>query len=577
MTGAAPSRTAPGEAAQLRPASPGMARSVISRAWDQPLWVHAAFLLLGLLALLPLMSPHGSFSSDEGAYALQVEALENGAWEYDYKAAPYDPEGRYFPVYLSTRSGSDFYTYVKHPAYPLLVQVVRAVVGPTLGLHLLALLGTVGTAVAAWLLAAEINPRLSRPAFWLAAGGPALVNGFLVWAHAPSAALAGLALVGAARIARNGCTPLATAGVAAALVAGVLLRTEAILFGAALAGGLAFVRLREGRARSLVPLLLVAAPLLAAAVERRWVTAIIGRTVPSVEVPRGRLSYLEGRLAGAGHELFSSPGQHPEAALPVVLALVLVAGLGWLALRRWNARSGRDLTVAVAAAVVLLAVRVALRPYAPVTGLFAAWPLGLLGLLLVRWRRTGPAATLLGTTVALFAAAVVVTQYPEGGATEWGGRFLSPTLAPLAALASAGLAAGVGAAPAVRRRWTAGLLVLVGVAFAAFGLVTVGLERARIERVAQAIARHPAPVTVTTGAFLPRAAWSVDDRVSWMRVEPGGLAALVRDLRAQGVRQVAAVLPAAIPASELAAFPTVEERPEPDLAGAGLRLLVARS
>ena len=79
--------------------------------------------------------------------------------------------------------------------------------GRTFGLHLLNLLGVVGAAVAAWLLAGELDPRLRRPAFWLAAGGPVLVNGFLVWAHAPSAALAGLALVAAARIVRRGITP----------------------------------------------------------------------------------------------------------------------------------------------------------------------------------------------------------------------------------------------------------------------------------------------------------------------------------------------------------------------------------
>ena len=588
MKGAASPNTELGEAGQVGeagetgqagevPAGVG-SPSLLSRAWWQPLRVHAAVLLLVLFALLPLMSPGGSFSSDEGAYALQVEALEDGSWKYDYRAAPYDPEGRYFPIYLSTRSDTGDFTYVKHPAYPLLLQGARRLVGPFLGLHLLALLGSLGTAVAAWLLATELDPRLSRPAFWMAATGPVLVNGFLVWAHAPSAALAGLALVGATRIARRGFTPLATAGVSASLLAGVLLRSEGLLFAAAVPVALGWVRFRKGeRSGTLTPLLLAVPAAVAAVVEQRWVSAIIGTRFATDGARRGNLPYLEGRLSGASHELFHSPGQHPLAALPMLLALALVVGLGFLALRRWGPGSRRDLTVLASAAVVLLVVRLALSRSAPVTGLFAAWPLGLLGLLLVRWRRAGPTAALLGGTVALFAGAVLLTQYPEGGATEWGGRFLSPALAPLAVLAAAGLCAAVAAVPRYQRRAATSLLVTVALAFAAFGLTTVGSERARIGRVANAIARHPAQVTVTTGAFLPRAAWSINDRVAWMHADRSELVTLIADLRAQGLRDVAVVLPGHIPSSELSAFPTVEERPEPDLSAAGLRLFLARA
>ena len=572
----APARATPEEdAAGVAPA----ARSLPSRARARPLWAHATVLLLALLALLPLMSPAGSFSSDEGAYALQVEALEDGSWAYDYKASPYDPEGRYFPVYLSTRSASGWYPYVKHPAYPLLLQAARRVAGPTLGLHLLALLGTVGTAAAAWLLAAELAPQLSRPAFWLAAAGPALANGFLIWAHAPSAALAGLGLVGAARIVRRGFTPVATAGVVAALVGGVLLRSEGLLLAVAVACGLAWVLFRQDRRReSLAALGLTLPPVVAAVLEHAWVEAIVGRGLEPLGVRQGELPYLEGRLSGAVHELFHSPGQHPRAALPMVLALVLVTGLGSVALRRWGPGSRRDLAVLTVGAVGLLATRLVLRPYDPVTGLFAAWPLALLGIvLLARNHCRGPTIALLGATVVLFVGAVFLTQYPEGGATEWGGRFLSPVLAPLAVLAAAGLAAAIRAVPGPQRTAATALLATVAAAFALFGLATVGLQRARVERVAHAVARHPSPVTVTTGAFLPRAGWTVHDQVSWMQAERDELPALLGALRAQDVRQVTVLLPAWIPPPELTGFPAVEEATEPDLADVGLRLLVGKA
>lgn len=556
-------------------------RSLVGRAWGQPLWAHAGLLLLVLLALLPLMSPDSSFSSDEGAYALQVEALEHGSWAYDYEAGPHDPEGRHFPVYLSTRSESGFFPYVKHPTYPLLLQAARRLAGPTLGLHLLALVGTVGTAAAAWLLAAEVSPRLSRPAFWLAAASPVLVNGFLLWAHAPSAALAGLALVGAARIARRDFTVPVALAVAAVLAAGVLLRSEALLFAAALVVALACTgwRGRTGTGR-LAPLVLAAPAVIVALAEHAWIGRIIGQPFTVAAVRPGALSYLEGRFAGALHELSHPPAQDPEAAMPVLLALVLVAGLGRVALRRFTPADRRDvalLTLLAAGAVVLLAVRLALRPYEPVTGLFAAWPLGLLGLLLLRWRGAGPTVALLAGTVALFTGAVLLTQYPEGGATEWGGRFLSPAVAPLAVLAAAGLAGAVDVLPRPHRRSVAALLATVAVTFAVFGLATVGLQRARIARVAQAVARHPAEVTVTTGAFLPRAAWSIDHRVRWMHAERAELAALVRHLRERGLQQVAVVLPADVHPSPLSAFPTVEEQPEPALKAVGLRLFVGKA
>jgi hypothetical protein len=358
----------------------------------------------------------------------------------------------------------------------------------------------------------------------------------------------------------------------------VLLRSEAVLFALAVAAGLAWVGYqREKGTRRLASLLLALPAVVAVLVEQRWVSAIIGTSFVTEGVRRGNLPYLEGRLAGASHELVHSPGQDPRAAVPVLLALVLVVGLGWLALRRWGPGSRRDLAGGAVATLLLLGIRLFLSPFAPVTGLFAAWPLGLLGLLLVPWRQSGPTVRLLGVAVALFAAAVFLTQYPEGGATEWGGRFLAPILAPLAVLAAVGLATALRAVPHRERHSVTALLGVVALAFAALGLVTVGRERARVERVADAIARHPAPVTVATGAYLPRAAWSINDRVTWMQPEPAELAGLMTALKADGLREVAVVLPAYLRVGDLSAFPTVEERHEPDLEAVGLRLFVARA
>ncbi len=418
----------------------------VRRAWKAPLWTHAGVLAVIVLALFPLMRPTSAFTSDEGAYALQVAALEAGSWVYDYRALPLDPDAKAFPIVLSDSGPDGFYPYVKHPAYPLLLQASSAVFGRTVGLHLFSLLGVVGAAVAAWLLAGQLDPSLRRPAFWLAAGGPVLVNGFLIWAHAPSAALAGLALAAAARIARRGVTPWPALGMAAALVAGVFLRSEGLLLAGALAVALAAVRFSETRRlrAALGGLSLAAGPaLVAVVVERWWVSSIMGTTYGGVagQGSEQAMPFLEARLRGAWHVLFQGHFIDAGAGLPVLAALAVVAGGGFLAFRRL----GRGLAVVVGLAAALLVLRFAAHPHDSVTGLLAAWPLAVLGLLLFRWRGAGPVAWLLGGTVALFGLATLATQYPEGGGLEWGGRYLSPALVPLAVLAAAGLARAVAA------------------------------------------------------------------------------------------------------------------------------------
>jgi hypothetical protein len=540
-----------------------------------------AALAVLLVALLPLMRMGSAFTSDEGAYALQVEALAQGSWAYEYRAAPLDPEGRAFPVILSDRGPGGFYPYVKHPAVPLLLLAGTKVLGTTLGLHLLSLLGVIGAAAAAWVLAGALDPRLRRPAFWLAAGGPTLVNGFALWAHAPAAALAGLALVGAATIARRGITPGPAAGMTAALVGGVLLRSEGLLFAGALAVALAAVRLARTRrfTSTVATFLLTAGPAVAAAVlERRWISSIVGGSYGEVAGQGSNgASFLAGRRSGAWHVLLQGHFVDPRAALPVLLALALVVGLGFPALRRWGPRSTRTLAVVAALTAVLLGARIATHSYDPVTGLLPAAPLLVLGVLLFRWRGAGPVAGLLAGTAAIFAAGILATQYPQGGGLEWGGRYLSAALVPLAVLAAGGLVGAVARAPRPGQQRAAALLVGIGLAVSGFSLVTSGALRAREDAIVSALARHPAPVTVTTRPALPRLAWRAGDRLTWMLTGDGGLPALLHGLRARGIGEVAVVVGRDVPLTALSAYPTLEEQDEPALRDSGIRLIVARA
>ena len=86
-------------------------------------------------------------------------------------------------------------------------------------------------------------------------------------------------------------------------------------------------------------------------------------------------------------------------------------------------------------AVAVLLVRVAVAP-SDLAGLLAASPVIALGI--GAWRRTSspPAerAVLLFCSIEL--ALVLVTQYPEGGARDWGGRYLFPLLVPVVVVAA---------------------------------------------------------------------------------------------------------------------------------------------
>ena len=569
-----------GEVPSTAPHGRGRTRTRLARLWGLPLWAHAAALVAVVVAVFPLMTPEGSFTSDEGAYALQVEALDEGGWAYDYRAAEHDPEGRFFPLVLTDELDGRHYLYAKHPVYPLMLRGLSAAFGTVLGLHLLALSGALGTAVAAWLLAGELDGRLSRPAFWLAAASPALVNGYLIWAHAPSAALAGFALVAAVRTPRHGPRWATVGALTALLAAGVLLRSEGLLFAGAVVAALAWaLRARVGTVRAAAVAAATAVPVVATAwLEERWIRSIVGGSASGIAVRGERTSYLEGRVRGAWHELVSGMVFGDDLSfLLLIVGMAVLAGFGWAALRRPRPTWAQDVAVACAVAAVAYAARFVLRPHDPVTGLFGAWPVALLGLVLVPWRRAGREVGMLGLAGALFALAIVATQYPQGGGLEWGGRFFSPVVALLAVLAAYGLREAIDRARQAQEapaRLVAGALAAVTAVTAAAGLATVGAVKAREHRLAAAVARHPAEVTVTTVSSLPRSGWHFDDDITWMLVDHDDLAPLLARLKADGVRTVAVLTSADTRLADLSPYARLDPAAEPDVADRGGQLVL---
>jgi hypothetical protein len=239
--------------------------------------------------------------------------------------------------------------------------------------------------------------------------------------------------------------------------------------------------------------------------ERVWIASIAGE---SVSEPGRTTSadFLTGRLDGAWHVLFQ--GRFSEGPAWFAPAALVLAGAAGVALR--GRRPMHAVTLAGAAGALLLA-RAVIQPDDPVTGLLAAWPLVVLGLVALP-APPGRESVALLLSVAAFVGAVLVTQYPEGGGLEWGGRFLSPVIVPLAALVAVGLRSHATAMG--RPAMVAGVVVTVAAALAA-AVVTAGL-RADHDRAIASVERHRRPVAVTTLSALPRLAWRTDDTIDWL-------------------------------------------------------------
>lgn len=532
-------------------------RTGARRLWALPLAAHIAALAAGLVAVAPFLHLGDVFTSDEGSYAIQVRALDRGSWEYDDRTAVHDPDGRWFPLRNAEREDGRWYAYVDHPAYPLALLGATRLLGGTVGLYAWGLLGVLGVAAAAWKVAAEFDDRASRGAFWIAASGPVVVNGYLVLAHAPSAALAGMALLAGLRLRRAPSQGWA-AVVLVATGAGVLLRAEAVLFGLALAAAMALVPVPVAggrpplRTRLGLPAVVVSVVVAAALVEQAWIEAIIGGdhgeggvrgedVATTARSGAGILDFLGGRVDGAWHSLLQGAHNTPPESVLVMIALTMVAFAAWAAARR---RPGwpRDVTVGLGVAALLYAVRWAAGPDQSMTGLLAAWPVVLLGLLvLVVARHRAPGTALPAVAAGLFAAAVLATQYRFGGGFEWGGRFFSPAAVPLAVLACLGVRQLLAALPG-RRGPVVALVGLLAALPVATGFAVVRDVRPLLGDVVDDVEASGASLVITHSPALPPAAWRTYPDVTWLVMPRSAMAEAVARVRQTSGARIDVVL-----------------------------------
>lgn len=522
----------------------------LRRLWDAPLWAHLVALAVVLLALVPVVGTGASLSADEGAAIVQAQSLARGdGWIVEHPAPDLDPTGAHYPLELSEQGTKGHAPFAKHPVYALALAGADWV-GGSAAMVLLSLAGTVAAAGFAAALARRIDPSLSRATVWVVGlASPLLFDGFLVIAHTlGAAAAAGAVLVAVVAVERRSL--VAAAGVAPCIALAVLLRNEAVFFalGLAVAAGLMALSVRS-RARITALVIAAGAATAAAAAhfgELRWIRQIVGPALPPVAgapaaAGSGDSSFLVDRIR-AFLVTWLRPGYAGPRQLTLALTVMVVAvGLGaFVARRHPDDRRAIVVTCSIAAGAALVAL--VTKPTNVVPGLLVAFPLLLAGALLVRRTHLRTTAAQMGAaTFAVFALAVLATQYGNGGSGEWGGRYFAlglPVVVPvlLVALRDAGRTL----APATRR-WAAGSLATVSIVMAVMGIASItSVHRftadltARIERAGHE-ASQTKPVMVTTSPAIPRLAWSTFDRQRWLLASDGDLPGLRRQLAAHGV------------------------------------------
>lgn len=500
---------------------------------------HLLALIVLLVALWPLLDLDGVFTTDEGAYAVQARALEQGSWDVGYAFGAADPEHRFIPYQGVSGSEGQVYTYISHPLWPRLLATSSSVFGEDIGFRAPGLVSVIALALSTWGIATEIGrPERAPWAFWAAVASPALAHGWILWAHAPSAACGGALVYFVLRARRS--SPWLV-GVAAAAALGVLFRAEGLLWAGAVAlgAGLAAGRRRDPR-QAAAALLALLASAVALLLERQWSHALGGDAAPTALSARDGGSDMWERVRGARIALLdgavaSDVGQ--MLSLFSVVAVVMAA----LAVRR-RPELPQLFVAALFASGIMLFVRGLVASDDPATGLLAAAPVLLLA---SAWRPNERGSGLfLGSAVLVYTGAVVATQYADGGSFQWGGRFFAPAIGVLAALAMTAVPAQspvAVASSATRRRspwmWAStlalGLLLIVQGALAT--IVPDRVRRANEQAITAVTSLGPSAF-LAGNQQIARLDWRGWPGRCWMAVtEPDELADAFAVLIASGV------------------------------------------
>lgn len=406
-------------------------------------WITAGVLLAVLLVLVPIVNDGSIAWPDDGVYAAQVDNLTHGSWTSARPLADLDADGANSAISPSFTAGDLQVPYDRHPLFVVALVPFYAAAG-FVGMSLFSVLGTWGAAVAAGLLGRRLDSTYGVPALLLTGlASPLIFDAYLVSAHAATAAFVGFAALGASRVVddRRWLPLLYTVPCAALAVA---LRSEGFIAVAALGvviGAMAVtssIRLRQIRWQPIIAatvvLVTAVAVYLADNMWRQQIERVSGGTGgPLTAVPdeseRGLLSAV---WTGLFRPWFASNLDAKPALALGAISIVLASVVLKVIPGRWLLPMAL-LGFGCSALVLQQFLEITL-----ITGLFAAFPLLLAGLIQLRRSDVLDPLVMRGLATALLATALIAaTTYADGGAVTWGGRFyhlLLPLVIPLAVL-----------------------------------------------------------------------------------------------------------------------------------------------
>jgi hypothetical protein len=503
------------------------------RVLAAPVPAHALTLLVVLLALLPLARPGTVFFPDEGSGLAQARLLSTGqGWNQPPSFPAADPDSRTFPLFNSPTT-QRITPLGQHPTYAVLVEPWYAVAGKSGA----AALSIVGVVLAAWLgarLAEGLRPGLGIPALWaIGLASPLFFDGYLVDGHTLAAAgIAGAALAVVRVLEGDERIVLAIGAILLAVAAGMV-RNEAVLCVAALgiAVGFAGWRTRRWFVAGTGAALLVAAVAgrAADALVRAKVAPVAGGAAPfTIAGEHG--SWLSLRTnAAIITTVLPSNGDFGVGDIVLLLAVTCAVAAALVARRRPEDRAGLFLFggLAVGFAVARLTIIAT-----PVPGLLLACPLVTIALVLANRDvvTSWPRRVLLVAAV-LFAGAVFVTQYGNGGGFQWGFRYFAVALPLVLPLALIAIVDGAARLDEGDRRVAGGLLLALCLAVGALSFLALRTtrddNRAIVEDIRAAYSATPAadggkPVVVTTEAgTLDRYSWETIAETRWLILDSG--------------------------------------------------------
>jgi hypothetical protein len=501
---------------------------VLRRLWAAPLWAHALVLAVLLAALFVASRPGVAWSADEGIGILQAELLDDpGRWVYEHPLADLDPEGGARPFVWGEEGANGVVPYARHPLYPVLL-VPAVQVGPA-GPAAVSMVGVLAASLLVASVARRLDDGLARPARWFAGlGSPLLFDGYLALAHTWAAACVALALLGALRLLER-WRWLDVAALVVGVVGAVLLRSEALFVGPAIAVAAVVASLRRPTLSRAVPIAAVAVVSagLAWIGEDWWSRQILGST-STTSVPAVDSSWLSGRIEGFRLTWLAASYDHDPLgdALLRLGVVACTAGLVLLGRRLSSQTVGLALVATGAACYVVRAVAV---PADPVPGLLLAVPLLAGGLLCLRRTHLDDLAVrVLGVAAVLTVGGIAVTQYSRGGGYEWGGRYFAVALPMLLPLALVGLREVATAVASTGRR----PLLVTGAVVITAAVLVLGVRdiRAHHDRVREVAANLEAAAPAVTpteatgrplvvspaGRLLPQIVYPHFDDYDWM-------------------------------------------------------------